>query len=505
MEEMQRQLKTYGLIYLGVLIYLLFLISVAWTGWFNIFFSGAALHEGAKGIDFYQLPDGAWAFWHGGSLTGAALSDGSQYAQPNYANDNVYHVIFTLTLGSVLALFDPAQSPYIWLFCKAILSLLLVAYFVWSFRQHKHVGFAAFIILVNFSSYLELAAWQFHFVLNFFLLLFMILLVKRGSGIWIGVTYWLGMLVKPIGILLVPMLIFKGRWKLAAVGVGCFVLFSIIFLYQGIGKYYIDNLINNLSLSGTLGPNQIITLSALLHYMTHWPDFVYQGIQDCALLLVVFLGTLKRIALPKAVFLYMAYFLCFYEQVFEYQWSTLAYILAICVVTCPEFQTRRSMTCILLTCLPSCFIVLNWLHIDVQNMGNLGMIPGGTAWEWMVASKLLPLFLLLASVLVPDIPPIWKQLQAFWQAVRKVNARLGVFGDDLPASQPGVQIPLVVSGQRSGSLARSQALFWDYNVAEDVPTKLNEQPFTPLPSGTGEPEKIHPLNPPEAKIEGVEE
>ncbi|GHO83993.1 glycosyltransferase family 87 protein [Dictyobacter formicarum] len=503
MEEIRHQLKTYGLVYLGLCVYLLFLISIVWTGWLNIFFSGAALHEGAKGIDFYQLPNGAWAFWHGGSLTGAALPDGAQYAQPNYANSNVYHPLFTLTLGSLLALFSPEQSPYIWLWFKAILTLLLVAYFVWNFRQHKYVGFAAFIILANFSSYLELAAWQFHFVLNVFLFLLLILLVKKRSGVWAGVFYWLGMLVKPIGILLVPTLIFKGRWKLALIGVGCFVFFTLIFLYRGTGNYYTDNLINNLSLSGTLGPNQIITLSALLHYMTQWPDIIYRAIQDSVLLVVVFLGTLKRIALPKAVLFYMAYFLCFYEQVFEYQWSTLAYILAVCMVTCSEFQTRRTMFCVLLTCLPSCFVLLNLFHVDVQNLGNLGMIPGATAWEWMVLSKFLPLFILLVSVLATDIQPIWRQMLAFWKALRRVNEHLEVFGGDIPIPATDPPVQLALAGQSAEALAVQRNLFWEH-MPEGAPHSPDAA-HTLLPVEPRLLEESLPFNTLEVEIERLEE
>jgi hypothetical protein len=139
---------------------------------------------------------------------------------------------------------------------------------------------------------------------------------------------------------------------------------------------------------------------------------------------------LRRIHISKAIFLYVAYYLCFYEQVFEYQWSTLAYVSAVCVVTCPEFQTRFSRFCILLTCLPDCFILLNRLHIDVKDLGYLGLIPGATAWEWMVVSKLMPLFLLLVSVLAADFKPILKQIKALWQAIRKVNDYLDLFGDE---------------------------------------------------------------------------
>ncbi|GER91179.1 hypothetical protein KDW_53410 [Dictyobacter vulcani] len=81
MVVVREHLKKNLLMYVGGVIYLLYLLSVAWTGWFDVFFSGAALHVGAKGIDFYQLPDGAWAFWHGGSLTGQPLPSGDSISE----------------------------------------------------------------------------------------------------------------------------------------------------------------------------------------------------------------------------------------------------------------------------------------------------------------------------------------------------------------------------------------------------------------------------------------
>src|SRR6266404_3729016 len=59
-------------------------------------------------------------------------------------------------------------------------------------------------------------------------------------------------------------------------------------------------------------------------------------------------------------------------------------VLAICVVLQPEFQTRFSIFCCLLICLPSCFLLLSLLHFDVQNVTGLGLLPDEPAWEWMV-------------------------------------------------------------------------------------------------------------------------
>lgn len=429
MRMFYQHLKKHVLIYFGLIIYVLFYISVARTGWFDRLFSGAALHDGAKGIDFFQIPKGAWAFWHGGSLSGDLPKGKVAFAPQVFANDNVYHPLFSLLLGSFLTLFDPDRLPYVWLWLKFAISLPVLFLFYWNFRKQKYVGLALFLLLANFSIYLELAAWQFQFVLNIFLLLFFTLVVKRRKPIWSSILYWLSLLVKPVGLLFIPALFFKGRWRIALLGIWLFIVSTVVFFIHGVSTYYTNNLTATLSSSGTVGPNQIITFAALLHYVTHWPEFVYQFIRDGSLVLVVFLSMLRRTHMAKAIFLAVAYYLSFYVGVFEYQWSTLPYILAICVVCCPEFRTIPSIICLLLICLPDCFFLLNLWHIDVTRMGTLGLIPGPTAWEWMIVSKIVPLFLLLASVMLPDLSPIWKDLRVFWKDMKKVNQRLEIFGD----------------------------------------------------------------------------
>jgi hypothetical protein len=427
-----KHIKAYALIYAGLAIYLLFYLSAFKTGWFDIFFSGAALHVGAKGIDFYQIPRGAWAYWRGGSLTGAPLSDGSMYAHEEFANPNVYHPLFTLVLGSFLMLFGPTQAPYIWLGIKLVLSLLVIGYFYWSFRKYKYVQLALFLLLANFSNYLELAAGQFQFVLNICLLLFLINLVKNQSPLWGSIYYALGLLIKPVGGLFVFALFFKRHWQIATLGLELFLISTTIFWLNGLGVYYVDNLLANLLSSARAGPNQIITLNALLRFnsLTNWPDLTYTIIQYLCLLGVIFLSSLRRIHISKAIFFMIVYYLCFYEQVFEYQWSILAYILAICVVLLPEFQTRFSIICCLLICLPSCFALLSFLHIGVQNVTGLGWLPDEQAWELMVISKLIPMFLLCGSVLLGDIDALLKRMQRKRIVKATVNPDLSILSEN---------------------------------------------------------------------------
>jgi len=231
------------------MIQLLYFISAFHTGWWNGLFTGNSIQHCCQGMDFYQVPNGAYAFWHHGSLIGQKLLDGSVYATGYVVNDNVYHPLFTLTMGSVFLLLSPNQAFFAWMILKLIITLVGTAYFFWSFRDRKYIGLAVFVLLANATQYLEIAIGQFQSLLNVFLLLLLINLVKRQSGLWGGILYCLSLLVKPVGFLWLWVLLCKRRFKVTLVGGIFFVACTLIFLFTGSGSYYLTNLTAHLLVS----------------------------------------------------------------------------------------------------------------------------------------------------------------------------------------------------------------------------------------------------------------
>ncbi len=428
MQKVYKNLATHKLAYLGLIILLFLYISASRSSVLTNFFTGNSSHHCCHGMDFYQVPNGAYAFLHGGSLTGKPLSDGSVYAKGYFVNQNVYHPFFTVVLGSWLIQFSPAQSFFAWLFLKLSLTLIAISYFFWTFRTSKYISFAVFVLAANVTQYLDIIIGQFQGILNVFFLLLLINLVKKQDKMWGSVLYCLTLLVKPIGILWLWMFLWKQHFKVGLFGCILFAGCTIPFLFSGAASYYTTNLLTHYLSPSNDGPNQIITLLALLRYTTHWSDIVLKSIQGGVLVLVLFFSSLKRIHVSKGIFLTVVYYLFFYDFVFEYHYTTLAPIIAVCIVCCPEFQTRFSRFCALLTCLPSAFILLNYWHINVTFDKFYGPNPGAFGWELMVVSKIVPVILLLVSVLVPDIVPIYTQVKAFWLALRKVNREMEVFG-----------------------------------------------------------------------------
>lgn len=404
------------LLFIGGIIHLTFYLSVLSGNWLNVFFSNSSTHFGRIGIDFFQVVRGAWAWWHGGSLAGVALANGQIYAPVSYfVNKNVYHPLFTIALGTPLMLLPPQVSYVTWICIKLVLDFLLIRFFGKQVQDLPYGEFATFLLLVNASEYAELEAGQYHFVFNACLLLFLLALRRRdllGSTIFYALT----ILIKPIGLLFVPVFIFRRHWRIVLGMLGIVALATLPFFIHQAGTYYVNNLLDNFFHPSSPGPSQIMTLNALLRYSLHWPDVVYQALQYTVLAFTVLLSISKQTYLVKSIFFSIAYFLLFYNLVYEYHWSTLAYVLAACVIFCPDFQSKAARVCILLTCLPGCFLLLRLFHYNVGS----NLIPGIAAWRWMVISKITPLFLLMGCVLRPEIARGWKRV-AIWLSCKRSN------------------------------------------------------------------------------------
>jgi len=432
-------ISKYALLGIGLLIHIAFFISARWTKWFNYFFPSSSLHLCCQGMDFYQIPNGAYSYWHGGPF-----SVGHDTALYWYSvgfpivNATVYHPVFVLLIGSPLILFPPAASFYVWMFIKLCVNLALLTYFFISFREHKYIYLATFLSLINATQYLEIAISQFQFVLNTMFLLMLIVLAKRENSPLGGFFYFLTLITKPIGLLWIPLLIFKRQWNVLVIGLGLLAIATGPFLFNHVGNYYIDNLWNNFFTPIKSGPIQIVTLDALLRHSMPLPESVLTAIKFSCLVLVIILSAFKRISLQTSLFLAIAYYLLFYDLVYEYQYTTLIPILAICLVTRPEFQRLSSRICIVLISLPSALFLLHLLYSWDFKLGSLDATttmtmdpwpdPTDLGWQLFVLSHIVPLIALAVCVVKPFVIPIIKDTLPLIKNIRKLNQELEVFG-----------------------------------------------------------------------------
>src|SRR5262249_44016317 len=113
-------------------------------------------------------------------------------------------------------------------------------------------------------------------------------------------------------------------------------------------------------------------------------------------------------------------------------------ILAICLVTRPEFQRLSSRISIVLISLPSVLFLLHLLYswdfklgsFDATSTMKMNPWPDPTdlGWQLLVLSRIVPLIVLAVCVVKPFVVPIIKDTLWFIKSVRKLNQECEVFG-----------------------------------------------------------------------------
>ncbi len=328
------------LFYFSILLHLLFYISAIWTGTLNIFFDNVT-----PGQDFYQVPNGAYSFWHGGDMQGSPIADGTRYADCCGVNANVYNPFFTLLVGTPLQLFSPETSIGIWYLAHLIVTLLTVFIVYKNFKSHPKLYLALSFLLLNSYQYYEIQQPQYHFLFDFFTFLFVLTMSRKNhSATYSGLIYYASLLVKPIGALwIIPLLIYK-KYKTVAIGLGLFLLATIPFHFFSFGTYYLNNL------SGTTTQTVAnYNIMALIHI---FPDSYY-FFRYVARLIAIFLllyQVLFKPSLWKIITLWTCFQVAFYSVAFPYHYTILAYLIPLGILFNEiDFNPVQSISLIFLT------------------------------------------------------------------------------------------------------------------------------------------------------------
>jgi hypothetical protein len=415
LKEFKKFLKyffTSKLLIIGFIIYLTFNISALGPHFYDFFFFGSSVHHCCQGLDFYQIPNGMYAFLHGGSLSGVLPFGLSQYSQGYMSNFNVYHPLLTITLGGFFILFNPNLSFHLWIIIKLFITIAALFYFYKNFQGNKYLNLAMFLFLTNFSQYNEIKISQYQFLFNIFLLLFLINIVKNKDRLEGGILFFLTLIAKPIGLLWMPVLYVKRKFTILIIGINLFIISTITFNILKVGQYYTYNLIYHLFTPIQTKGIDVMSLDSLLRNAFHisvnavtWIKFIYLGI--------VYLITFsKKVHILKAVFFLVVYFLFFYDLIYQYHFSVLGPLLSVCLLTLPEFQTKIAKILIIIINMPSVFFVLRIINLGVYNNPILGVDPTFTGWTIVSFFQLLPILLLAIIVLIPDIKSLVCKIHA---------------------------------------------------------------------------------------------
>ncbi|MCC6711188.1 MAG: DUF2029 domain-containing protein [Candidatus Pacebacteria bacterium] len=389
MSKNYQNLKLKFLFFLAVLLQLSYLLFALFQQPYFYFFPHGNVHE-FQGMDFYQVPNGAHAFFQGGSLNGVIPTGGSGYSFGNY---NVYHPFFTVVVGGFLQLFQPETAFLLWKFLNPLIKLILI-WLVYkkvvlaskSNQLKKTAVFALFIFLANFAQALEMWNGQYHFLLDTGIVLFFLF---YKHDFWAALALVLTFLVKPVTVLWLPFLLVEKRFRLVALSVAIFTAVSVPFLLNGSGDYYFTNLITRIG-QPIGGPPGVFTLDALLRtWQVSW--YLKYGLYLKVFLLVgiLFLQWKKQLSFWKVAFLLTSFYLLFYDLVFEYHYTTLGTLLALGFLSEKVFQQKIVRLLAL-----SSILMTPYIFMYIMQLGTLGHYVTKVGWSILVLSKIVPLMLL---------------------------------------------------------------------------------------------------------------
>lgn len=306
---------------ISIFIHFFYYISAYFTHTLDIFFEHFTM-----GQDFFQIPNAAYSFLRGGTLTGSPPLGLSAYTNCCGVNSNVYHPLFTLLIGLPLQLLEPWRAFAAWGFLHFGASVFIVYFFWKRFKNHKYIYLALSFYLLNSYHYYEIQHAQYHFLLSFLTIIFIYEITTQTDTKKASLWYFLSLLVKPIGLLwAIPLLIYK-KYMVLFWGVGLYVLFSLPFILLPFGRYFFSNIY---SVMGQIFPTY--NLYSLIHVVPIPIDYI-KLFSYFSLFCIITICYFKKPPIFTLIFALTSYQLTFYPLTFHYQYSMLAGLFMLGVI-----------------------------------------------------------------------------------------------------------------------------------------------------------------------------
>ena len=354
-----QKLKWYW-IGLFVAIHLSYYVSALGTDHLLWFFPWDAI-QSEKTMDYSQIPHAVLEWRQGGNLCGEFKLP----ADYPLLRGNVYHPIFTLLIGFPLQWLSIPVGFVILTLLKLVISTLIFVDLCRRAGQSPRFCLAAFVWWVFFVQGVEIGSGQYHFFLNMCIYFLLLGVLEDRSDTWL--TGWLlaSLLVKPIALLWVPLLLLRGKVRVAIAGtLGFVTLTGIGCLFQG-GDQYLDLLVGFASVP-TEPPSfhreMVFNLQAVI---LHWG-----GGKAAAVVLkygvglgLLVLFCVPRISLFCGMLLATCYYLLFYSGVFEYHYTTLIPFLVLGLLTQRDLRHPFALICVVGACLPSPYFLYKWFDL----------------------------------------------------------------------------------------------------------------------------------------------
>lgn len=360
----------------AILIHLFFYISSFKTHTLDKYFLPVT-----QGQDFFQIPNGAKSFLNGGSLVG--------YKHPFTSccgvNDNVYHPLFTIILGTPLQLLNPYDSFNLWLLIHFLSDVMVIYIFYKNFRNHKLFFLGVILFLLNNFLYYEILNNQFHFLLNLTTLFLIIRVYKKNDDFYAGLLFFATLLIKPIGIFWVIPLILGKYLKTVIIGLSLFILVTVPFYFFNFSKYYFDNLSFNI-LKANYADWNIFFIPSYLG----WNTYSVSSIKYILGGLLIIFSIINRKKPYLSISIWILYVLIIYQNNFPYHYSILAFIVPLLILVGDLKLNWLTYVSLLSITIPAPFFIplvqkLNYFSSDTlmfnkfiflfwTNLGNLALL-----------------------------------------------------------------------------------------------------------------------------------
>jgi len=380
--------KKHILILAGIGVHVLFYLSLWHKSHFlNRFFPAGQLHFNYIGLDFLQVPCGAYTFFRGGDMMGITKDGGDLQCQETH-NKNVYHPVFTVVVGGFLQLFSKNVAVLLWQILKLLVTMTLGVYLFRVFKDHQGLPFALFIFFSAFDQYHEIKIAQFQFYLNALLTLFLISMAQKRD--FRTITYnVVGMLVKPVGLLYLPIIFIKKKWKLGFYTLLLFMALTIPWYFFDSSSYYFNNIFTRLKTVPWPFPD-MYNMAAFLYKYGIWSP----ALKWVYYLLIALIAWRTKLSFLSLAFLAISGFHFFDYNVYQYHYTMLIPFFVLGPLLEKEWDHVSIKFLIVICSLPSIFIFYQIFGIHSKGGDLLE-----TGWPLLNISKWLPLLILNLLIL----------------------------------------------------------------------------------------------------------
>ena len=352
-------------------------------------------HLNYKGLDFFQVPKSAYAFWN--FKTFNAGIDDYFGVQKVTSNRNVYHPFFTLAFGSPFLLFSPNIAFEVWIYIKAFLWILTGIYLWQSFKNHPYRQWALFFFAANFTLGLDIRIGQFQALLNL-ALLWALLHWFKGNRPYFTLAYVASLVIKPAAILWLAVLFIRRHYKIVFEVLLITTVVTVPFLWNNLADYYFANLKRRIFTDAVYGFPDILTLNAFFKNLGVKLSWLF------TLKMVVVSGSLALAFFRRISSFTLFYLLClhgiFFDQmIYEYHYSIVIPFFVTGVLFVPSLQKPFARFIMVWAQLPSCYFLFKITH-------NPHLVAGmidGLIWRRLLALRLLPLCILAIYLLACDL------------------------------------------------------------------------------------------------------